>query len=85
MDDIVDGMEIEIESTWRRDWLKYLKNWADVIGLEQKLPIVGDYFIRETPASDNVSACFRLESSACWLLPSLSKFQHEWRDGDCIC
>ena len=31
---------------------------ANVLAMEQKLPIVGDYFIRETPASDNVSAFF---------------------------
>lgn len=31
-------------------------NRADVFVVEQKLPVVGDYFIREIPPSDNVSA-----------------------------
>lgn len=31
------------------------KNSADVIWPEQKMPVVGDYFVREIPPSDNVS------------------------------
>lgn len=37
-------------------------NSADLIA-EQKMPIIGDYFVREIPPSDNVSALLGADRS----------------------